>query len=70
MVHLGELDIGRYALKVPLGAIGVGYGDFFPQNGEEDVGFVRIRYFGTFSPIYFSKFLCSFFYFKCVLVLL
>ena len=42
------------APKAPAGAIGVGYSDFFPQNGEEDVGFVRIRYFGTFSPIYFS----------------
>jgi hypothetical protein len=49
MVHLGELDIGRYALKVPLGALGGDYGDFFPQGVEKDVGFVRIRYFGQFS---------------------
>jgi hypothetical protein len=53
MVPLGKLDIGRYALKVPLGALGGDYGDCFPQNGEEDVGFVRICYFGTFSPISF-----------------
>jgi hypothetical protein len=53
MVHLGGLDIGGYAPKAPAGAIGVDYGDFFPRDGEEDVGFVRIRYFGQFSPIYF-----------------
>ena len=36
--------------EAPAGALGVDYGDFFPQVGEEDVGLVRIRHFGTFTP--------------------
>jgi hypothetical protein len=47
MVHLGELDIGSYALKVSLGALGGDYGDFFPQVGEKDIGFVNIRHIWT-----------------------
>jgi hypothetical protein len=48
----GEWDIVGDAPKPPAGAIGVVQGDFFPQVGGQDVGFVKIRYFGTFSPIY------------------
>jgi len=39
--------------KTPAGGLGVDYGDFFPQDGEGDVEFVNIRYFGQFSSIYF-----------------
>ncbi|SRR5258707_15234462 len=70
MVPLGKLDIGRYAPKAPAGALGVDYGDFFPRDGEEDVGFVNIRHIGAIFPYLFLQFLSSFFYFKCVLVLL
>jgi hypothetical protein len=56
--------------EAPAGAIGVVYGDFFPRDGEEDVEFVNIRHIGTIFPYLFSKFLCSFFYFNCLLVLL
>jgi hypothetical protein len=76
VVHLWWVGYRWYALKAPAGALGGNYGDFFPQVGGQDVGFVRIRYFGTFSPIYFSililflLFLFSFFYFNCLLVLL
>jgi hypothetical protein len=44
--HLGELDFGGYARKAPAGALGVVYGDFFPQDELRDVEFVRIRYIG------------------------
>jgi len=36
--------------KAPAGALGVVYGDFFPQDGEEDVGFMNIRHIGTIPP--------------------
>jgi hypothetical protein len=58
-----------YAPEAPAGALGVDYGDFFPRDGEGDVGFVRIRYFDQFSISIF-QFLFSFFHFKCVFVLL
>ena len=36
-----------------MGALGVDYGDCFLQDGEEDVGFLKIRHIGTISHIHF-----------------
>jgi hypothetical protein len=48
---VGWISVG-VRLKAPAGALGVDYGDFFLQNGEEDVGFVNIRHIGTIPHIH------------------
>jgi hypothetical protein len=55
MIPLGKLNIGRYALKVPLGALGGDYGDCFLQVGEKDVEFVRNSPYWDNSPYLFSN---------------
>jgi hypothetical protein len=49
---MGWISVGMRP-EAPAGALGGDYGDFFPQDGEEDVGFVNIRHIGTILPIHF-----------------
>jgi hypothetical protein len=47
MVHLWWFGYRwETRLEAPAGALGVVYGDFFPQDGDWDIGFANIRYFG------------------------
>ena len=70
MVHLGELDVVGDAPKAPAGALGVVYGDCFLQ----DEGLRRrIREYSPYwdnFPLSIFQFLFSFFYLRCVFVLL